>query len=124
MALIADIAGAHARDYHSVDLFFVDKIDEMQGGPGDSEKFLIYHIDLLYSVSNIYFRKKKFRKSLEFLEKMHEQMLRYDGKFFKERFVKYKTLFALNHNFIGESDVASNELNSLFEMNTYSSDAL
>ena len=124
LALIADIAGAHAKDYYSVDLFFVDKIEELQGGAGDSEKFLLYHIDLLYSVANIYFRKKKFKESLEYLEKMHEQMQRYDRKFFAERLVKYATLLALNHNFSGDSAAASKELDSLLEMGSYSSELL
>ena len=38
LALIADIAGAHKRNYHEIELFFVDKIRELQGGVEDTQK--------------------------------------------------------------------------------------
>lgn len=116
LAMMADIAGAHAKDYHSVNLFFIDKIKETQGGEGDTEKMLIYQIDLLYSVANIYFRKKEFSKSLEYLEEMHDQMQRFNQKFHKERLVKYTTLLALNLNFMGKYKEASSILDELFGM--------
>ena len=124
IAMMADIAGSHAKDYHSVDLFFVDKIKEMQGGEGDTEKMLLYHIDLLYSVSNIYFRKKKFTTSLSYLAEMHMQMQRYKQKYHQERFVKYITLLALNLNFIGESKEAALVLDELFSINQFNADEL
>jgi hypothetical protein len=124
IAMMADIAGAHAKDYYSVDLFFVDKIKEMQGGEGDTEKMLIYHIDLLYSVANIYLRKKKFETSLNYLELMHSEMQRFNQKFHQKRMVKYTTLVALNLNFTGEHKQASILLEEMFELKGLHEDEL
>ncbi len=96
---IADIAGSHSRDYHSIDLFFLDQLKSLKGGVLDNEKYLIYHIDVLYLIANIYFRKKDFSRSLLFLEDVYEQMQRYEKRFYKEREVRYLTLLALNYNF-------------------------
>jgi len=124
IAMMADIAGAHAKDYHSVNLFFIDKIEEAQGGEGDTEKMLIYHIDLLYSVANIYFRKKEFVKSMEYLSEMHDQMQRYNQKFHKERLVKYTTLLALNLNFTNDYKLADSMLEELLNMENNKEDEL
>ena len=116
LALIADIAGAHKRNYHEIELFFVDKIRELQGGVEDTQKMLIYHIDLLYSVANIYFRKKNFRLSMDFLENMNKQMERYSNKYYKRFQIKYTTLRALNLNYTGNHKLAANELDRLFNI--------
>lgn len=122
LAHIADINGAFTRDYHSVDLFFVDKIKEIQGGAGDTVKYLIYHIDLLYLVANIYFRKQMFKESIAYLEDMFVQMQRHDLKFYNERLVRYTTLMALNLNFTREFKKAGNLLDELFQLKQYNSD--
>lgn len=124
IAMLADIAGAHSRNYYAVDLFFVNQIKALQGGEGDNERMLIYHIDLLYSVSNIYFRKRRFKESLHYLRSMLEQMNRFNKKFMSERFVKHTTLRALNLNFSGDFISAREDLEALFKMKEYQDDAL
>lgn len=113
LANIADIAGTQRNDYHSIQLFFIDRIADLKGGVGDNERSLIYHIDLLYSIANIYFRKKDFEKSRDFLKDMNVQMERFDRKLFQLRYVKYATLEALNLNFIGQFKRAEELLDEL-----------
>jgi hypothetical protein len=115
LAQIADIAGAYQKKYHAIDLFFVNQISELKGSESDSEKFLLYHIDVLYLVANIYFRKKEFAKSLEFLDEMYLQMQRYKSKFYQERKVQYVTLTALNLNYCGNFQEASEILEGLIQ---------
>ena len=116
LAMISDIVGSQAKNYHAVDLFFIDKINELRGGEGDTEKMLIYHIDLLYSVANIYFRKKQFELSLNYLELMHEQMQRFNQKYHKEKFDKYTVLVALNLNFTNRYSDAESMLDELLTL--------
>jgi hypothetical protein len=124
IAEIGDIAGAYKRDYHAVDLFFVDKIIELQNGPKDTEKDLIHHIDLLYLISNIYFRKKEFQESMGFLDEMYNQMLRFDKKYYNEKIIGYTTLLALNLNFIGKHETASQMIDKLIEQRKYKTDEI
>ncbi|MDA9262379.1 hypothetical protein N9P55_01275 [bacterium] len=82
IAEIANITGSHKKNYFETDLFFEKHIKNLQGSNIDTEKQLTYHIKLLYLVAHIYFRKKQFKKSLQNLENMHSQMLRYNEKYY------------------------------------------
>lgn len=124
LAQIADIAGAYNKNYFETNLYFVEQIDALKGGEGDSEKYLLYHIDVLYLVANIYFRKKEFTKSIEFLDMMYEQMKRFKGKFMTSKLIQYKTLLALNQNFTGNHEAALQAVNSVIDSNKYNREQL
>lgn len=115
LAHIADITGAYSRNYHSINLFFESKISALKGSPNDIERFLNYHIDLLYSVANIYFRKKQFDKCKLYLDEMYQQMQRYNRKYHDTRIIRYTTLYALNENFTGNYKKAEWLLDQLNE---------
>lgn len=99
LAEIADIAGAQKKDYHNVNLFFVEQMESIE--TKNDSKHLSYHIELLYIIANIYFRKKEFNKSLHYLSKMKEQMLKSDKKYYLHYSIKYATLLALAENYTG-----------------------
>lgn len=103
IASIIDIAGTQTKDYHSVKPFFESQIEQLRGGEGDTEKYLLYQIDMLYALANIYFRKKDFKKSEYYLEEMRVQMARFNGKFQQQRLAQYGTLLALNLNYSGKN---------------------
>lgn len=124
IAQIADLSGAYNKNYHIIDLFFVDKVAELENGAGDTEKFLIYHIDVLYLIANIYFRKRMFGKSLEFLAKMKIQMNRSNKRHYDSKLVQYSTLKALNLNYNGDYKVAIQELDTLINSKKYRFDLL
>lgn len=124
LAEILDIQGAFTKNYHAIDLFFEDKIEELENSPLDTEKFALYHIDVLYSVANIYFRKREFDKSLLYLDKMMDQMLRFGGKHHKERQEKYTTLKALNLAYLGKPEDAMHILNNLINSSRFLRDDL
>ncbi|MDG1331403.1 MAG: hypothetical protein P8P74_03690 [Crocinitomicaceae bacterium] len=103
---IYDIYGAYSKNYHEINLFFIDKLREIQGGKNDTEQNLHYHIEILYAVANIYFRRKDFETSLAFLEEMKEQMNRFDGKYNQQYRIKRNMLAALNLNHTGRKEEA------------------
>lgn len=113
LAQIADIYGAYKRDYSSIDLYFEDQINALEGGVSDTERYVSYHIEVLYHVANIYFRKKKFAQSLMYLEKMYLQMQRYERRYHDKYYVKYKNLECLNLNYSGETVIATEYLETL-----------
>lgn len=116
IAQIADLSGALSSNYHSIDLFFVDKVDALTNGPLDNKGFLSYHIDVLHIIANIYFRQLKFNESIRFLEKMQEQMKRYDGFLYEQKQIQHDTLLALNLNYLGQPEDAMVLLDNLLEL--------
>ena len=101
-----DIYGAFSRNYHEINLFFVDKLHCLQGGQSDTKQNAHYHIEILYAVANIHFRKKNFQASLQYLEQMKEQMERFEVKDPSPYQLKYGMLSALNLNHIGKFEEA------------------
>lgn len=124
LAEIADIKGTYRKNYHHVSLFFIDKINEIKDSSMDTEKHLIYHIDLLYLIANIYFRKKEFTKSLTFLDSMYQQMLRYNNRFYNERKIRYSTLLALVYNYSKEHQKAMGVITGLVDSSIYKQEEL
>lgn len=115
LAQLSDLSGAYSRSYHKVDLYFESVIAKLKGTPLDSEKDLLYHIDVLYLLANIYFRKKNLKKCASYLEDMHLQMQRFDQRYYIARLPKYATLKALCDNYSGEHKEALNEIDQLLE---------
>ncbi|NOQ72879.1 MAG: hypothetical protein GQ574_12790 [Crocinitomix sp.] len=113
IAEMTDISGALRKNYFGVDLFFEQQIKKIKGGPLDNEDQLIYHIDLVYLIAHIYFRKKDFDQSLAHLDNMMVQMTRFNKRYYTTRIAKHQTLFALNHNFKGNYEVAETALDIL-----------
>lgn len=108
---LADIHGAYSKNYHEINLFFVDKLRDLQGGISDNEQNLHYHIEILYAISNIYFRKKDFETSRQFLLQMKGQMERFGGKLTLQYQAKWRMLSALNSNHLGKPEEARTHIN-------------
>lgn len=65
----------------------------------NKEQQLYYHIQILYLIANTLFRNKKYKRSITYLELMHEQMLLQRKKHYNTFIPKYNLLLALNLNF-------------------------
>tara|TARA_B110000285_G_scaffold50594_1_gene57506 strand:+ start:109 stop:1581 length:1473 start_codon:yes stop_codon:yes gene_type:complete len=124
LAVIIDIAGEKTKNYNNIRPFFNDKIKELTNGVFDTEKYIMYHIDLLYIVANIYFRKKEFLLSMSYLERMMEQMKRFNGKFYNSRRIQHTTLKALCYNYTAKHESASQILDELMTENTFDQEEL
>ena len=111
LCILTDLYASQTKNYKELDLFFEDYIQELQGSDKDTEKTLGYHIELLYGMSNIYFRKKNLIKSMFYLDQMNAQCNRYNAKIKKEWQAKHVNLLALNYNFSGEFNKALELIN-------------
>lgn len=110
-----DVQGDFKKNYASINLFFIPQLERLVGTERDNEQQLPYLIDLLYLIANINFRKKRFKESISYLDRMEQQMIRYNEKFYAVKKVQFITLKALNLNFIGEFDMASTLLDRLMD---------
>ncbi len=107
IAQIADIYGASTKNYASVDVFFAQHLEALAGGPSDTEANLLYHIDLSYTLANIYFRKKDFSRCADSLRHMDLQLQRYKGKYESRRRLRHTTLCILHLLLWGKRDLAA-----------------
>lgn len=111
LCILTDLYASQTKNYKRLDLFFEDNIRELQGSDKDTEKMLGYHIELLYGMSNIYFRKKDLKKSMFYLDQMDTQCIRYNAKYKKVWKARHVNLLALNFNFSGEFNKALELIN-------------
>lgn len=114
---VIDTVGFHQRNYAAISIYFLDRLSELKDSEQDNEVQLPYHIRILYLISNIYFRKKQFSKSLSYLAEMENQMLRYKSKYYELFQINYITLKALNLNFTNQPVEAENLLDTLLLQN-------
>lgn len=99
LCILGDLYGSQTRSYHQVDLFFEEHIKNLQGSTRDTAKMLPYQLEVLYAISNIYFRKKNVKKSMYYLDQLQQQMQRQEGRYIKKWNARYINLLILNLNF-------------------------
>ncbi|MFT6167713.1 MAG: hypothetical protein ACJASF_002413 [Vicingaceae bacterium] len=101
MATIADAQASYYKNYAEINVFFIDRLREIEQLGETKTSQLPAHIKLIYLIANIYFRKKEFKKSLVFLAEM-KILMEKENALFRKRFeVSYLSLMALNFNFLG-----------------------
>lgn len=120
IAEMSNISGTFSRNYFGLDLYFESLIPSISGTSIDEEDNLIYHIDLLYIMAHIYFRKKQFDRSEFYLIRMDEQLARNNHYYRSLRYAKHQTLLALNYNYTGRAEQAATILDTIIPL-TYTS---
>ncbi len=102
LAEILDLNSSNHKNYHTLDLFFITQLNELNANQKSTHKHHPYHIDLLYLIANIYFRQRHFDLSIMYLDKMNLEMERFDRQYYNSRLIKHNTLLALNYNYSGD----------------------
>ena len=110
---VANKEGAYSNDYYSVNLFFEDKIGEIENSALDQPKYYTYKADLFLSMANIYLRKRDFKSCADYLGKAKEVLTQCSSEFYASRNIQLKTLNALCLNYSGKLDEGINELQDL-----------
>lgn len=114
IAQIADIVAEAKKDYSTIDLFFVEKLEllERRG----ERRHPNYRIDLVYHIANIYFRRRDFNNCKLYLDRLQEII---DPKLQPKHYVKYKNLEALYFNYTGNFSKALEILESVLNNNSH-----
>lgn len=115
IAQIADIAAESKKDYSTIDLFFVEKLEILE--KRGEKRHPNYHIDLVYHIANIYFRRRDFDNCKIYLDRLQESI---DSKAQPKHYVKYKNLEALYFNYIGDFSKSLEILDNI--LSSYSHD--
>ncbi|MBL4710146.1 MAG: hypothetical protein JKY48_17080 [Flavobacteriales bacterium] len=124
IAKIADSEGSYTKNYAEVNLFFIERLKEIQESDIDRQQQLPYHIEILLLIANIYFRKKEFDQSIAFLSQMKTQLLRFESKLYKKYQLSYWNLLALNYNFIGKYQKAEIILDQIILESKYPNESI
>ncbi|MEW7277759.1 hypothetical protein ABW636_04110 [Aquimarina sp. 2201CG1-2-11] len=95
-----------SRDFYSILPFVETTYQQIKEKKQFLDKYLFYHIQILYYVANSYFRNKNFTVSEEYLHHMNNQMIKQNKKFYKRFFPQYTLVKALNLNYTGKATEA------------------
>lgn len=103
---IVSASANFTKDYSQVVPFVTERYKIIATKEEENNRYVFFHLKLVYFIANIFFREKKFETSNLFLEKM-EVLIRNSNKKYEKIFsVKMNVLFALNNNYLGKKEEA------------------
>jgi len=88
-------------DYYSIESYALKSYSKILLKEAPSEKNRHYHIHILYFMANVFFRNRKFERSIFYLEKMLAQINCKKAKYHPVFFSKYALLKSLVENYSG-----------------------
>lgn len=101
------------RNYYDI-LEFIEKArNEIETSERIQHEHLFDHIQILYYLSNTYFRIKNFEKSADALQKMYDHMHLQNRKYYSLFYGKYLLLENLLHIYTNQLDLAVHKIKSL-----------
>ncbi|WP_430411864.1 hypothetical protein [Kordia sp.] len=119
LAQMVSSAASVTKDFFTITPFLLENYKDISNRLKQTDKHLFYHIKLLYIIANIFFRKKAFVESLEYLNLMHQEMERQKGKYYKDLLLSYQCLVALNHNYSGNATEAISILETISQVKKF-----
>ncbi|MEE3999006.1 hypothetical protein V1T75_01560 [Tenacibaculum sp. FZY0031] len=111
---IINISAFIHNDYLKTEIFLTETYHILNKKKG-KEKQVFYHIRVLYLIANTFFRNKKFKESVEYLNSMHTYMLQNKKKYFTSFYLNYTLLLALNYNYTNHQDTATRLLETVLK---------
>ena len=119
LAQIVNSVAAVTNNYFNVAPFILDNYRDISNRLKQTDKHLFYHIKVVYLIANIFFRKKQFAESSQYLEVMYGEMQKQKQRYYKSSLLMYQCLVALNHNYSGNSETAIELLEAVTEVKKY-----
>jgi tetratricopeptide (TPR) repeat protein len=102
---IVSISAFASNDYLKIEPFLLDTYEVLLSHR-NKEKQQYYHLQVLYIIAYTLFRNKKFKKSLELLEKMNNVIALKKNKYHNTFKLKYNLILGLNLNFLNNQNEA------------------
>jgi hypothetical protein len=94
------------KDYQQVAPFVTERYKIIANNEDENNRYVFFHLKLLYFIANIFFREKNFKASNLYLEKMKSLIDRSNKKYEKIFGIKMNVLSALNNNYLGKKEEA------------------
>lgn len=95
-----------SKDYYNIAPFVTDRYKIIANNEDEHNRYVFFHLKLLYFIANIFFREKEFKKSNIYLDKMDATIKNSNKKYEKIFRIKMLVLAALNNNYLGNKEKA------------------
>jgi hypothetical protein len=105
---LVQIVAANAnvtKEYHMVAPFVLERYSKISQKEEEQNRYVFFHVKLLYFIANVLFREKRFEESNQFLSNM-EKLLSAHTSYQKVFETKILVLKALNTNYQGNNSAA------------------
>ena len=92
------------KDFHSFEPYVINTYNELIANHGFSKRNHFYKINILYMISHILYRNRKFEKSNLYLQEMFQNMNEYHQTYYQQFFFKYTLLKAANFTYLHQNE--------------------
>jgi hypothetical protein len=103
------------KDFYSFEPYIINTYEKLESNYGFSKRNHFYKINILYMISHILYRNRKFEKSNRFLGQMLDSMNEHNRSYYHQFYPKFIMLKAANLTFLGENEEAIETLSSISE---------
>jgi hypothetical protein len=101
------------KDFYSFEPYIINTYEELESNYGFSKRNHFYKINILYMISHILYRNRKFEESNRFLGQMLDSMNEHKGSYYHQFYPKFIMLKAANLTFLGKNEQAIDTLSSI-----------
>ena len=96
-----------SKDYYQIAPFVTERYKIIANKEEENNRYVFFHLKLLYFIANIFFREKNFNASNLYLDKMKFLITNSNKKYEKIFGIKIYVLSALNFNYLGKKKKAN-----------------
>lgn len=101
------------KDFYSLEPYIIKTYEQLTATHGFSKRDHFYKINILYMISHILYRNRKFEASNTYLKLMHQAMQEYGSSYHQQFHPKYVMLQAANYTYINENKKSIETLTSI-----------
>ena len=91
------------KDFYSLEPYIIKTYEQLNKTHGFSKRDHFYKINILYMISHILYRNRKFEASNNYLKLMNEAMKEYNNSYFHQFYPKYTMLQAANFTYLNQN---------------------
>ncbi len=117
-------AALAAKDFYSFEPYIIEQFQSALKKGAFNQYNHRYKVHLLYMITHVLYRNKKFKPSEEYLEQLYQSLLEYNKSQFLAFYPRYCLLKAAVYNYTGRSKEAIQLLKDFLNNKNFSSDKI
>lgn len=91
------------KDFYSLEPYIIKTYEQLTSNHGFSKRDHYYKINILYMISHILYRNRKFEVSNLYLKQMSDAMAEYNNSYFQQFYPKFIMLQAANFTYLNQN---------------------
>jgi hypothetical protein len=117
-------AALAAKDFYSFEPYIIEQFQSAIKKKAFNQYNHRYKVHLLYMITHVLYRNKKFKKSEEYLEQLYQSLLEYNKSQFLVFYPRFCLLKAAVYNYTGRNTEAIQLLKDFLNHKTFSTDKI